>query len=190
MNRAEFMSELKYKLRRLPFEEVQNAVNYYEEYFDDAGAENEEQTIAALDSPSAVASKIIGEYAITSAELNEPVKTKKSNILLITILAIFASPIALPLAISILMIPLSIGIVFFSFFITGAAMLVAGIFTVFIGFWSFTYSFSTGLYYLGSGILVFAIGAAITLGITQLSKTTFLALQKWMGKLLVRRSKK
>jgi len=188
MNRIEFMNELKHKLRRLPFEEAQNAINYYEEYFDEAGPENEAQTIAQLGSPSDVASKIIGEYAITAAE-PAPTEKKKSNVLLITLLAVFASPIAFPIAISILAILFSVGVVFFSLFITGVALLPAGIVTVFLGFWSFSHGFSTGLFYLGSGVLIFAIGAAIALGTVQLGKITFLALQKWMGKLLIRRSK-
>ena len=40
-----------------------------------------------------------------------------------------------------------------------------------------------------ASLLVFAMGAAITLGTVQLGKTTFLALQKWMGNMLIRRSK-
>jgi len=188
MNRAEFMSDLKFKLRRLPYEEVQNAISYYEEYFDEAGAENEDKTIVALGSPADVASKIIGEYAVTAAE-PVPVEKKKNNVLLITILAIFASPIAFPIAISILAILFSVGIVFFSFFVTGAALILTGIATIFMGFWAFSYGFATGLFYLGSSVLIIAIGAAFTLGTVQLGKITFLALQKWMGKLLIRRSK-
>jgi len=189
MNRIEFMNELKHKLRRLPYEETQNAVSYYEEYFDEAGAENEEQTIAALDSPAAVAAKIIGEYAITSAELAENAPRKKSNILLITLLAIFASPIAFPIAIAILAIMFSVVVVIFSFFIAGAATAFAGIVFVFAGFWSFTAGFGTGLFHLGLSALTIAIGASIVLGTMQLGRIIFIALQKWMGKLLVRRSK-
>jgi len=188
MNRIEFMNGLRHKLRRLPCEEAQNAISYYEEYFDEAGAENEAQTIAALGSPNDVASKIIGEYAITSAE-SVPVEKKKSNVLLITILAIFASPIALPIAICILVILFSVGVVIFSFFITGVTMVLAGLVTVFLGFWSFSAGFGTGLFYLGSSALTIAIGAAITIGTVQLGKITLLGLQKWMGKLLIRRVK-
>ena len=188
MNRVEFMNELKHKLRRLPDDEIQNAISYYEEYFDEAGVQNETHTIAALDSPSVVASKIIGEYAITNAEHTESAPRKKSNMLLITILAIFASPIALPIAISILAIILSVFSVFFSLFIAGLAMVLGGIVALFVGLWSFSGGFSTGLFNLGSALLTLALGAAILLSTVQLGKFTFLALQKWMGKLLIRRS--
>ena len=189
MNRTQFINELKHKLRRLPHEEMLNAVSYYEEYFDEAGVENEMQTVVSLGSPAAVASKIIGEYAITSAELEESAPRKKSNILLITILAIFASPIALPIAISILMILFSVIMVFFSLFITGGALLIAGVATVFAGIWSFSAGFSTGLFYLGSALVMLGLGAAISLGTAQLGRLTLRALQKWMGKLLIRRGK-
>jgi len=188
MNRIEFMNSLQYKLRRLPYEEVQNAISYYEEYFDEAGTENEAQTIVSLGSPSDVASKIIGEYAITVAEF-KPVEKKKTNVILVTVLAIFASPIALPIAISILLILFSVGLVIFSLFITGVASIIAGIATLFMGFWAFSDGFGTGLFYIGSSVLIIAIGASITLGTLKLGKITLLGLQRWMGKLLIRRSK-
>jgi len=40
MNRHEFIAQLKKKLRKLPFDEINEAVDYYEGYFDDAGEEN------------------------------------------------------------------------------------------------------------------------------------------------------
>ncbi|MCL2707304.1 MAG: hypothetical protein FWE97_03990, partial [Dehalococcoidia bacterium] len=33
MNRNEFINELRFRLRRLPYAEIESAVNYYEEYF-------------------------------------------------------------------------------------------------------------------------------------------------------------
>ena len=42
MNRVEFIDELKKKLRKLPYDEIKEAIDYYEAYFDDAGPENEQ----------------------------------------------------------------------------------------------------------------------------------------------------
>lgn len=46
MNRQEFMNQLAAELSRLPKEEIQAAMEYYSEYFDEAGPEREQETIA------------------------------------------------------------------------------------------------------------------------------------------------
>ena len=58
MSRAEFMEKLKNLLADIPKGEREEALNYYEDYFDDAGVENEQQVIAALGSPEKVAETI------------------------------------------------------------------------------------------------------------------------------------
>ena len=52
MNRNEYMAALRRALSVLPEEERANALRYYEEYFDDAGPENEQQVISDLGAPS------------------------------------------------------------------------------------------------------------------------------------------
>jgi len=100
MNRHEFVAQLKTKLRSLPAEEIANAAAYYEEYFDDAGPENEESVIAELGSPSGIASKIIGEFAIRKVDDGKGTTKAGLSAIWIVVLGIFASPIALPLAIA------------------------------------------------------------------------------------------
>ena len=55
MNRAEYMRELSYLLQDVPDEEREEALQYYEDYFDDAGPDREEQVIAELGRPEKVA---------------------------------------------------------------------------------------------------------------------------------------
>ena len=45
MNRKQFMEELSQLLIGISEEERVEALQYYEDYFDDAGAENEQQVI-------------------------------------------------------------------------------------------------------------------------------------------------
>lgn len=61
MNRMQFMQRLSKLLEDLPDEERFDALKYYNNYFDDAGEENEAQIIAELGSPEAVAAVIKGE---------------------------------------------------------------------------------------------------------------------------------
>ena len=55
MNKAMFMSRLRELLADITEAEREEALNYYEDYFDDAGEENEESVIEALGSPERVA---------------------------------------------------------------------------------------------------------------------------------------
>ena len=48
MNRIEFMEELSGLLQDIPEEDRMDALNYYNDYFDDAGAENEKNVIDEL----------------------------------------------------------------------------------------------------------------------------------------------
>ena len=58
MNRAEFMARLRDLLSDITEAEREEAMNYYEDYFDDAGVENEESVIESLGSPEKVAATI------------------------------------------------------------------------------------------------------------------------------------
>lgn len=58
MNRELFMRDLARFLSDLPAEEREQALNYYEDYFEDAGPENEQKVIEELGSPVDVAKQI------------------------------------------------------------------------------------------------------------------------------------
>ena len=69
MNRMEFMAELERLLADMPEEERQAAVQYYADYFADAGEANEADVIRELGSPEKVAESIKADYYGT--EFNE-----------------------------------------------------------------------------------------------------------------------
>ena len=58
MNRAEFMRRLSELLKDVPPAERDAALQYYNDYFDDAGAENEGGVIASLGTPEELAGSI------------------------------------------------------------------------------------------------------------------------------------
>lgn len=66
MNKQEYLSELKAHLASLSEEERTNALQFYEEYFEDAGPENEQQVISELGKPFALAKSIICEQSAYS----------------------------------------------------------------------------------------------------------------------------
>ena len=59
MKKYEYLSELEKRLSALPEAERRDALNYYEEYFDAAGPDNEDATAAELGDPAEAARKIL-----------------------------------------------------------------------------------------------------------------------------------
>ena len=85
MNRADFMKNLAELLADVPPTEREEAIQYYNDYFDDAGEENEQSVIASLGTPQQLAETIraglsdggnIGEFTEKGFSGYEP---KKSN---------------------------------------------------------------------------------------------------------------
>ncbi len=58
MNRIDFMIRLSAMLSDLPTAEREEAIQYYEDYLNDAGVENEEEVLAALGTPEELAASI------------------------------------------------------------------------------------------------------------------------------------
>lgn len=58
MNRQEFMKQLEMLLSDISQAEREEALQYYNDYLDDAGIENEEESIGSLGSPAQVAANI------------------------------------------------------------------------------------------------------------------------------------
>ena len=58
MNRTDFMEQLERLLQSITPAEREEALQYYNDYFDDAGAENEQEVIEALGNPARVAENI------------------------------------------------------------------------------------------------------------------------------------
>jgi len=190
MNRYDFINELKNKLRKLPYDEITEAINYYEGYFDDAGAENEQAVLAELGTPSAVASQIIADFAVKSADTEKP-GNKNWRTTWLVILALFASPIAIPIAIAVGAVALSLVValsaVIFSFFAAGFGVTVGGIASVLAGLLVVFQSIPTTLLFLGMGLILLGIGTAIGIGTVALSKKCFNWLSKSVGGFILRR---
>lgn len=58
MNREEYLKRLSFLLKDLPEEEIEDAIAYYEDYFEEAGEEKEEQVIRELGAPEKIAKMI------------------------------------------------------------------------------------------------------------------------------------
>lgn len=71
MNRRQFMNALERLLQDIPKNEREEALQYYNDYFDDAGEENENSVISELGSPEQVARTIREGMSGSSGEYTE-----------------------------------------------------------------------------------------------------------------------
>lgn len=71
MNRDEFIARLEILLADIPAEEREEALQYYRDYFEDAGPEKESEVVRDLESPERVAETIRGTAGEQSGEFTE-----------------------------------------------------------------------------------------------------------------------
>ncbi len=160
MNRETYLNELSKYLKRLPKVDYEDAINYFEECFDEAGEDGEENLIAELGSPRDVATEVLADLASEKLEIKEELNKrstdkKTSKILLITVLLVFAAPIGIPLTITLIAIIFSLIISFGSFIVAGffatLGIFLAGIKLLVIGTLTFVVSVSGALVLVGAG---------------------------------------
>lgn len=184
MNREEYLQQFKKNLIHISDAEKEDAVRYYAEYFDDAGAENEQRIIEELGSPVMLARKISAEAAIkeidgSNEERNSGsltaetgtgglLKKKRNGIggnLFVIILLLCSFPIWLPLAIAasvvVFMVILIAFILVFCAVVIGAAFALAGIVGFLAGFVSLFTHFINGITVIGAGMVMAGFGVIL-----------------------------
>lgn len=168
MTKAMYMESLKINLKRLPKNDFNRAIDYFEEYFEDAGPEREDQAISDLGDPAEAADQIIKSFAVENAE--KPVKDIKSGIssIWIGLLAVMASPIALPLLLSFGIVAValifSIFVALGALMIAGGALVIASPLTLIAGFTVIFYSFPAFLNCLGFSLISAGCGLLLCYG--------------------------
>ena len=176
MNRLEFMQQLERLLMDIPENDRLDAIAYYHDYFDEAGAENEAQVIRELGSPEKVAATI--KTDLNSSGNVESKKKRDFPLALIIILVIFASPIlvgigggALGVILGVLgaifgiivAVIVSVFAVAVALFACGIACVVAGAACIVVGLIRAVTSGVEGLVLIGVGGITFALGVLFTI---------------------------
>jgi Protein of unknown function (DUF1700). len=189
MNRIDFISQLKCLLSDISEGDRNDALEYYNNYFDEAGAENEGQVIRELGSPGKVAAMIRaslrsneggGEYTETGYQEadaganKQPLAERYSSqqprrgggkLVLIVILAIFASPFIIGMGGGLfgLIIGLFAGLVGLIIGLLGIFLggFVAGVVGIVTGVIEMFTSPATGLLMVGSGMVSLAVALAM-----------------------------
>ena len=193
MSRKAFMARLDELLADITEAEKDEALSYYEEYFEDAGEENEEEVIRSLGSPEKVAATIkagLSENAQEEGEFSETgytnsyydVKDEVATVdkkrkgfggigtggwIIILILCLFALPILGPVVLGILGtifgVLVAIAAVIFAVLVTGVALVAAAVAMVVAGFATLFVTPIVGVALIGAALLVAGIGILISI---------------------------
>ncbi|MDY2775334.1 MAG: DUF1700 domain-containing protein [Streptococcus infantarius] len=163
MTKSEYLAKLDKYLKKLPKEDYLEAMDYFREYFDEAGPENEEEVIAELGAPKDAAHDIISRLLDEKIVEDEKSPKNKAIIIWIAILAILASPVALPLILALLMVIitiLAIGIAIIAMVLAlGVALLTSGVYML-VDSWSY-FSIAPSTTALGVGLGLLSLGLAL-----------------------------
>ena len=99
LTKEEYLAQLKKYLKRLPKEDYNNAMDYFTEYFEDAGSEGETSLMQELGTPKEAAYDILDN--LISEKKKDP-GTPVWKIILLTFLAICAAPLGGSLLIAVI----------------------------------------------------------------------------------------
>lgn len=199
MNRIEFMTELAALLQSLPEEERNDAMQYYNDYFDDAGEDKEQEVIAELESPKKVADKIKGdilenqeedssskqcpgqykaaEYEYTDEKEKKPWSSNALKIILIIAIILVGGPVIIPCTIGILAVIVggvaAMFAIFIALVILFIALAIVGVALVIAGIAALIPEIAVGLALLGAGLIIGVIGAIGTVASVRLCIIVF-----------------
>ena len=192
MNREEYMKRLERALNGISESEKAEALQYYRDYFDDAGVENEQEVMEALGTPENLAETIKKEQMgqqdsfeqnvesedtyVGATKENEDNKKKNKlsggTIAAIVILAILASPIILTVAAAVASALVGVVAAIFSAVVSVIAVILALILVVvicivavfvFAGISPFFSVILAGIALMVAGVCVFLIMAVVWL---------------------------
>ena len=165
MTRTEYIAKLTKYLRKLPQQDYEEAIEYFMEYFEEAGPENEARVIAELGTPKEAAHEVISRLLEEKIVEDKSSLRNKTAILWIAILAVLASPVALPILLFFLAMIMTLLMIIFAVIVTALALtfalLISGIYTFFTSFSLLSVSLASTLFGGGLGLLMF--GGALLL---------------------------
>ena len=191
MTSGEYLNQLQKYLKKLPQSDYEDAMEYFTEYFADAGPEKEQAVIEELGTPKQAAAELMvnlldrkideREAMEQEEKRKEKKKTTGANVVWIAILALFAAPIGAPILISILIVllcaALCVALLDMSVFLIAVVGVVVGVKMLLRGILAVSVSFGGFCFITGMGILL--------IGISILCAVFGVYFAKWMGQLFV-----
>ncbi|TWT14407.1 DUF1700 domain-containing protein [Streptococcus sp. sy010] len=181
MTKTEYLGKLSKYLKKLPREDYQEAMDYFEEYFAEAGPDKEAEIMAELGSPRQAAQDII-DNILDKHLLDESKQSSNKKLILILISAILISPFAIPIFL------LLIGVVV-TMTVFGFAVMMTLVFGFGVSLWEAymlaqtslaAASMSVGLALVCLAIFLFGVWFILILG--KMLLWVVLVMMKWIRK--------
>lgn len=170
METNSYLKRLANFLSALTDEERDDVLDFYSEYILDAGLTTDDEIIQKLGTPRQLARKILADYSIRAVNVSDDPGTSsetrsKRNIRMIwlIILALMASPIAIPLLIALVAVLFAFIVVIVAVIVATivciVAIAVAGVVSIIGGLMVLSSSVATSIFFIGLGLL--AIGLVL-----------------------------
>lgn len=190
MNREEYLQELWGRLSgKLPPRELESVVAYYSEYFDEAGSGREAEIIEELGPPERLAREILGEQALRTLETPPEQGRPRRGLGTVwtVLLAIFAAPIAIPLALALAAVAFALVIAAVALVagvgVAGAACVAAGVFAAFCGVHViFSSGIATTIFFVGGGMAAAGIGVLLLAAASGIAGLCFAGIARLLGR--------
>lgn len=174
MNKAEYLKELEKRLKYIPKEDREDALEYYTELISDMELDDAADVIEKLGTPKDVAKKIVDECGEKAEQAYEENKTVKGHatVVWLSILGALSLPLSLPLAIVVLALAFSFIVVIVSILLTLAvtafALVVGGVGSLVV-MWAAP-GIAQKLVILGMGLVSLAFGVLMGIGVFYLTR--------------------
>ncbi len=209
MNRDTFLKELDGLLSSVSKEEREEVLQYYREYFDDAGSEKEEDVIKELGTPAQIANQVkatiqgenigyeFGEKNSLQVVKEQPKEEKKESkkmstgvVVLLVVLGVLGSPfifgflmavlgILFGVLATILGILFAIVVILVTLLLAAAAVVASGVMLIVAGFAAIGVSPIAAMMMIGIGLLITGISLFVVIGLIWVIKYLIPAI--WKG---------
>lgn len=169
MDKREYLAQLASHLKDLANDEFEDAMHYVEEYFDEAGIDNEQRVIDELGSPAKYAAQIKASSTIKE-NIREPRKAVKPSSGIKTVWYIIAGICALPIALPLLAVVVAFIFAFLAIVFAIIVTIIAITFAAYISaipllissFPLFAVSVPSGFMALGASVALLGIAIFVT----------------------------
>jgi uncharacterized membrane protein len=175
MNKQQFLQELDRRLKLIPADDRQDAIEYYDGYISDMELPEGADVVASLGTPKEVAKNIIEQCTQKHIENTAEQKTVKgkATVVWLTILGVLALPLSLPLGIMVMAIVFAVLItivaVVFALIVSAVAIAASGFFSIFWGL--FVPGFAQKLFTIGAGLMISGLSILLVYGLVLLIRT-------------------
>ena len=174
MNKAEFIKELEKRLKYIPKEDREDAIEYYNELISDMELDEAADVTDRLGTPKDVAKTIVDECGQKAEQAYEEKKTVKGHATAVwlSVLGLLSLPLSLPLAIVVLALVFSLIVIIISVLlslaVTALALVIGGVGSLVI-MWAAP-GVAQKLVVLGMGLICLAMGVLMCFGVFYLTR--------------------